>query len=540
MAPKGRTNPSLYHWFRPAKVTHFTMRKHPSLISINICYPLELQRYPNLLRKLDIHNDQVIWEVDTDQPMTCPSLVTKSRQIDMYRMRDRSVSTVENCLFANRLQGFQLADTPATYWTVDQVTAPDITDKETVLNLAKMSANAYVHIPATDDWRDVGTPWNQSAGFGWENDGLRGHIFLDEQNSTVIISIKGTSVAVFYGEETKTNDKINDNLFFSCCCARVSAFWKTVCDCYTDTYSCSNPCLSDALREENRYYRAALNLYYNVTQLYPSANVWLVGHSLGGSVASLLGMTYGLPVVTFEAPPQALAATRLGIPKPPNGAQIDGVYHFGNNADPIYMGVCNGVTSFCSIGGYAMETKCHAGRMCLYDVVNDLGWRINGNSHRIKTVIDEVMPKYDRVPDCVPEDDECTDCFNWKFHNENVTSTTSTTSRTTTTTTTTTRTTTCKHPGWWGCLDETTTTTTTTTSCTTTTTTTSTTSKTCTHYGWFGDCLDPTTSSTTSTSTSDTTTQTTNGLPTISTESSSMGRSTTTCDKPGYFWGCRD
>ncbi|KAF3907357.1 hypothetical protein AA313_de0206148 [Arthrobotrys entomopaga] len=455
----------------------------------------------------------------------------------MPRMRDRSISTVEHRLLAARYGGYQPFESPFTAWEIDQVLAPDITDKETVLNLAKMSANAYVQVPAHDDWRDVGTPWNQSAGFGWENDGLRGHIFLDEQNSTVIISFKGTSVAVFYGEETKTNDKINDNLFFSCCCARVSAFWRTVCNCYTDTYSCSNPCLSDALKEENRYYRAALNLYYNVTQLYPSANVWIVGHSLGGAVSALLGMTYGLPVVTFEAPPEALAATRLGIPNPPNGVRMDGVYHFGNNADPIYMGVCNGVTSFCSIGGYAMETKCHSGKMCLYDVVNDLGWRINANAHRIKTVIDEIMPKYDYVPECIPEDDECTDCFNWKFHNGTVTSTTTTT---TSTTSTSTRTTTCKHPGWFGCLDETTTITTTSTTETTTTTT-------CAHYGWFGDCLDSTstTTSTTPEATSSTSTITTTSaqptsITTSSSASSSSTSSTTSCQKPGHFWGCRD
>ncbi|KAJ6256126.1 hypothetical protein Dda_9218 [Drechslerella dactyloides] len=500
-------------------------------------------RYPNLLRRLDVNPGQETWKIDAEHSAPIPKLTARSRSINMHRMRDRSVLTIENRLAANRLGVYQFLDTPAA-WTTDEVLAPDVEDKETVLNLAKMSANAYVHVPATEDWRDLGTPWNQSAGFGWENDGLRGHIFLDPRNTTLIISIKGTSVAVFYGEETKTNDKINDNLFFSCCCARVSAFWRTVCDCYTDTYSCSSPCLSNALKEESRYYRAALNLYYNVSQLYPDAkNVWVVGHSLGGAVSSLLGMTYGLPVVTFEAPPEALAATRLGIPKPPTGAHIDGVYHFGNNADPIYMGVCNGATSFCSIGGYAMETKCHSGKVCLYDVVNDFGWRINGNSHRIKTVIDEVMPKYDRVPDCVPEDEECIDCFNWKFHNRSITSTTTSSSHSSHSTT---RTSTCQHPGWWGCLDETTTSTTIqTTKKSTTTATSTTTSKTCSHYGWFGNCLDTTHPKNPATATSTVVTITTSTQPSsVTSQTTSTASSTilpsTSCTKPGFFWGCRD
>lgn len=40
------------------------------------------------------------------------------------------------------------------------------------------------------------------------------------------------------------------------------------------------------------------------------------GHSLGGSLASLLGVTFGVPVVAFEAPGEKLAAARLHLPTP--------------------------------------------------------------------------------------------------------------------------------------------------------------------------------------------------------------------------------
>lgn len=150
---------------------------------------------------------------------------------------------------------------------------------------------------------------------------------------------------MFDGAETTTNDKINDNLFFSCCCAQQGSFlWRQVCSCKTSTFTCNQTCLEGALRDENRYYRAALDLYSNTTELYPDSNVWLAGHSLGGSVSSFLGMTFGLPVVTFEAVPEALPAARLGLPVPPGselGApqtrQYTGAYHFGQTADPIYM-----------------------------------------------------------------------------------------------------------------------------------------------------------------------------------------------------------
>lgn len=41
------------------------------------------------------------------------------------------------------------------------------------------------------------------------------------------------------------------------------------------------------------------NLYNNLTYLYPNANIWIVGHSLGGALSSLLGATFGAPVGIF-------------------------------------------------------------------------------------------------------------------------------------------------------------------------------------------------------------------------------------------------
>lgn len=87
-----------------------------------------------------------------------------------------------------------------------------------------------------------------------------------------------------------------------------------------------------------------MDLYSNVTELYPDSNVWFAGHSLGGSVGSFLGLTFGLPAVTFEAVPDALPARRLGLPVAPGSIsglpqtrQYTGSYHFGQTADPIYM-----------------------------------------------------------------------------------------------------------------------------------------------------------------------------------------------------------
>ncbi|KAF8250900.1 alpha/beta-hydrolase [Wilcoxina mikolae CBS 423.85] len=486
-------------------------------------------QYPEMLRRLDIHPETLVATEETKKLQPRPVYKALSQSRGIKRLMDRSKLTVETRLLNHR-KGISTPDTVEA-WGVEDVPQPDITDKETVLALAKIAADAYIEVERTEDWLEVGTPYNRTADFGWEADGLRGHIFANQDNSTVIIGLKGTSAAVFDGAETTTNDKINDNLLFSCCCARVSYWWKTVCDCFSGTaYTCNNVCLKTELSAENRYYRASLQLYYNVTQIYPEANIWVIGHSLGGAISSLLGQTYGLPVVTFEAPGEALASERLGLPTPPNGARQSselGVYHFGHTADPIYMGACNGPTSACSIGGYAMESRCHAGMECVYDVVSDKGWRMGLGYHRIQGVIKDVIQVYDEVPKCTSEPG-CVDCFNWKFVSGNgTTATTTSTTTVPTTTSSPTTTTTCLTPGWWGCRDVTTTTT---TSVTGTTTTTSTT-QTCSHYGWFGNCLDPTTT-TESWTPSITSVPRTSATPTAT--------PTETCRHYGWFGGCLD
>jgi putative lipase involved disintegration of autophagic bodies len=50
--------------------------------------------------------------------------------------------------------------------------------------------------------------------------------------------------------------------------------------------------------------------------MYPEANIWVTGHSLGGGLASLLGVSFGAPVVAFEAPSDRMASRRLHLPQP--------------------------------------------------------------------------------------------------------------------------------------------------------------------------------------------------------------------------------
>jgi putative lipase involved disintegration of autophagic bodies len=101
------------------------------------------------------------------------------------------------------------AQSPQIPWSLREILVPDVSDLQTVTTLAQIANNAYIEIPKTFDWLDVNGPWNLSSDFGWEKNGLRGHVFASEGNETIIISLKGTSPAVFFGSGTGGNDKIN-------------------------------------------------------------------------------------------------------------------------------------------------------------------------------------------------------------------------------------------------------------------------------------------------------------------------------------------
>ncbi|KAJ3525924.1 hypothetical protein NM688_g8329 [Phlebia brevispora] len=298
-------------------------------------------------------------------------------------------------------------------WNDDDVLGPDVTKRETLLLLAKMTSNSYYNTPGAPGWYELGDGWNVSYPFGWDpdDDGFRGHIFATEDNSTVVLSIKGTTVPwIGDGGPTSSKDKFNDNLLFSCCCARVDWSWSTVCDCYRGQSQCDQDCLEKALTEESLFYNIGTNLYFNVTYMYPNSNIWIIGHSLGGSLAALLGATFGTPVVAFEAPAEKLAASRLHLPSPPSVLHITHVYH---TADPVPMGTCTGVLSSCALAGYAFETKCHQGVSIIYDTVSNLSWSVNIQNHGIVTVIENILNKTWlpskelglEVPEAHPEED---------------------------------------------------------------------------------------------------------------------------------------
>ncbi|KAI7949425.1 hypothetical protein MJO28_008246 [Puccinia striiformis f. sp. tritici] len=288
-------------------------------------------------------------------------------------------------------------------WAEFETVIPDVTDIETLASLAMMTNNAYT-LPGEDRWYDPGGHWNLSDSFGWEDDGLRGHVFATPDNSTVVVAIKGTSAGLIgNGGSTGVNDKLNDNLFFSCCCARVSWSWSPVCDCYEAPYKCRASCVESALMNKSVYFQAAVDLYDDIVRMYPHSQIWLAGHSLGGALAGILGVTFGIPAVGFESPGDLLPAKRLHLPLPPGasfgkGQELSHVFQVFHTADPIAMGTCNGALSSCSVAGYALETRCHLGKSIIFDTVGKLKWAQDIRTHPIQTVIEKVL-RPDWIPD---------------------------------------------------------------------------------------------------------------------------------------------
>lgn len=177
----------------------------------------------------------------------------------------------------------------ADLWIESIVNAPDVENRATLLQLAKMTNNAYYNT-SDKGWYTLEPFWGntvssplcslstyfllhvQSYPIGWEPDadGFRGHIFVSEDNSTVVLSIKGTSLSWLVGDggPTVKKDKYNDNLLFSCCCARVGPTWSTVCDCYSGGYKCDNSCLQTALTEDSLFYNVAtVSIDYGMSRI---------------------------------------------------------------------------------------------------------------------------------------------------------------------------------------------------------------------------------------------------------------------------------
>ncbi len=48
-------------------------------------------------------------------------------------------------------------------------------------------------------------------------------------------------------------------------------------------------------------------------------------------------------------------------------------------------------TGVCYAGGYALEARCHTGESIIYDTVGKLNWAVDARTHRIGTLVNQVL-----------------------------------------------------------------------------------------------------------------------------------------------------
>lgn len=306
---------------------------------------------------------------------------------------------------------------------------------ETVYELAKMSNNVYYSI-GSKYWLNttLDTVENRTI----ESDTVKSYLFTNNAKDKIVISFKGTSVywtnyntlhvenisdidensgGILQNKDktctlsTSVNDKYNDNLFFSCCFYKQSSLFK-ICDgCQgLENSECCSKCYGTSLDYDKNYINMVRKIVDNVKIDYDfdKIDVYFTGHSLGGMLASIASIIYDKPAVTFETPGDIHYIKRSGT----NDKGSNKIYHFGHNADPIFIGTCG---SICSMIGYNIHTKCHSGFTCLYDAKKKLGYTESVLNHRIEYIIKNVIPQWENdFPECI-KDTECIECEKWDF-----------------------------------------------------------------------------------------------------------------------------
>lgn len=216
--------------------------------------------------------------------------------------------------------------------------AVGLVDRFHLLELIEMASNAYYS-------HDLDTVL---ARFGYDGDGLRAKAF--DHGGRVVVAFKGTTPSAMGLRTGRTSrkDKLLDRVLYSVC--RYKG------------------CEDDKARDFNAigYFGDAVEIVESVRKSYSGRELVLTGHSLGGTVASLLGARYGLPVVAFSSPGDAYIASILGIYDA--GASYDRIVHIGMCNDIVFRGECSEPYTACSIFGYPVETRCHIGRtLCIED-----------------------------------------------------------------------------------------------------------------------------------------------------------------------------
>lgn len=321
--------------------------------------------------------------------------------------------------------------TPQTF-TID---FNNVISYNNVKTFALLSSNAYHDVNDTD-WEHVNDTKKLPTDIS--NNTVVAYLFSDNSLQNHVVAIKGTTTRFDLqrnepsdntNENTVKNDRFNDNLFFSCCFYKQSKLFndyiqQSNCTSSPPTLGCaktSKICSKQCYTESTNYtynYKNNIDNIINTLKLIinvQSSNIIITGHSLGGVLATFLGLSINKPVVTFESPGELHYLSLAELFPASSLVNRTNIYHFGHTADTIFTGKCKGIFSTCFWGGYVIRTTCHVGHTCTYDSVSKLGIKESVLTHRLKWINQNIIPHWEHdFPNCTL-DPPCKDCSNWTF-----------------------------------------------------------------------------------------------------------------------------
>jgi lipase ATG15 len=123
-------------------------------------------------------------------------LITQSKAVEIERLGERRPPNIDRMVDAAQQGHSVWPSIRPSDWNLDTILGPNVTDKDTILTFAHMMANAYEPESHKGAWKDVGGGFNDTFRSGWEEDGIRGYIYANEDTSVVVVSIKGGSLAI--------------------------------------------------------------------------------------------------------------------------------------------------------------------------------------------------------------------------------------------------------------------------------------------------------------------------------------------------------
>lgn len=223
---------------------------------------------------------------------------------------------------------------------------------------------------------------------------LKGIIYTS--GDTTAIAFKGTSLSIlgFDSSNTSRNDKSFNNIIFNCK-PDITQMYKML------------------------YIEDAKRIYLEVRERFPNNKIILTGHSMGATIASIVGHIVNEYVVAFASPGDRKIITSLNLPENKikehkKQSVISNLFHrletntihIGDCGDSIYRGVCDGNINICKLIGYNIKTRCHSGKMLCFNKNQNL----NVFKHPIFSIIYNLSNKsidFSEIDQSQCENTEC-------------------------------------------------------------------------------------------------------------------------------------